>query len=229
MVHALTVPAGCQPKPSALKPLSAAVFLHQATTTTTLALVSVFGCSFGNSVEDSDAAFSFTAQAEGPGPVDAVVDSTQAGPARLELLARHSGTYSLMLVSNLQEALGSGPIQLNCDCRLPLGCSQGKLLCLVPFHKAHSSALCLSTRQIALHCAFTEGNLVCIVPFHQANSSAPACLAFHLSVLSQLMHWLLQHTMCPVHVSAETSDNACESAAWSVMPYSRCMCCRRML
>ena len=151
--------------------------------------------------------------------MDAVVDSAQAGPARLQLLARQSGTYSLMLVSNLQEALGSGPIQVNCDCRLPLGCSQGKLLCLVPFHKAHSSALCLSTRQIALHCAFPEGNLVCIVPFHQANSSAPACLAFHLSVLSQLMHWLLQHTMCPVHVSAETSDNACDTAVRSVLLY----------
>ncbi|DBA83503.1 TPA: hypothetical protein ACH3X2_006431 [Trebouxia sp. C0005] len=66
---------------------------------------------FGNCVEDSDAAFSFTAQAEGPGPVDAVMVSTQAGPARLQLLARQSGTYSLTLVSTSQEALGSGAIQ----------------------------------------------------------------------------------------------------------------------
>ncbi|KAL0032084.1 hypothetical protein WJX77_004214 [Trebouxia sp. C0004] len=66
---------------------------------------------FGNCVEDSDAALSFTAEAEGPGPVDAAVDSTQAGPARLQLLARQSGAYSLMLVSASQEALGSVPIQ----------------------------------------------------------------------------------------------------------------------
>jgi len=148
MVHVLTVPAGCRPKPSALKPPSVAVFLHQATTT--LTLVPVLGCRFGNCVEDSDAAFSFTAQAEGPGPVDAVVDSTQAGPARLQVLARRSGAYSLMLVSTSQEAVGSGPIQVNCDCRLPVVFPHGKLLCLVPFHKANSSALCLSTRQTPL-------------------------------------------------------------------------------
>ncbi len=157
--------------------------LHQATKTTSLTLVPVLGCRFGNCVEDSNAAFSFTAQAEGPGPVDAVVDSTQAGPARLQLLARRSGTYSLMLVSTSQEALGTGPIQVNCACRLPLGCSQGKLLRLLPFHKANSSELCLSTRQTPPPFAFPQGNLVCIVSFYTAISSSPACLAFHLSVL----------------------------------------------
>ena len=141
------------------------------------------------------------------------MDSTQAGPARLQLLARQSGTYSLTLVSNSQEALGSGPIQVNCACRLPLGCSQGKLLRLLPFHKANSSELCLSRRQTPPPFAFPQGNLVCIVSFHKANSSSPACLAFHPSIFSQLMPWLLQHTMCPVHVSAEASDNACDTAA----------------
>lgn len=128
MVHALTVPAGCQPKLSALKPLSARVILHQALTTTAITLAPVVGCRFGNCVEDSDAAFSFTAQAEGPGPVDAVMDSSQAGPARLQLLARQSGAYSLTLVSNSQEALGSGPIQVDYDRRLPLAFQQSKLL-----------------------------------------------------------------------------------------------------
>ena len=114
------------------------MFLHQVTTTI-LALVPVLECRFGNCVEDSDAAFSFTPQAEGPGPVDAVMVSTQAGPARLQLLARQSGTYSLTLVSTSQEALGSGAIQVNCDCRFAF----------CPF-KANSSTFCLPTRQTPL-------------------------------------------------------------------------------
>ena len=144
------VSAGCRPKPSALRPLSVPVFLHQATTTTTtLAQVPVLGRRFGNCVEDSDAALSFTAQAEGPGPVDAVPDSTQAGPASLQLLARQSGTYSLTLVTASQEALGSGPIQVDCVHRLPV-LFDGRLLSRGSFRKANPSGLCLSTRQTAL-------------------------------------------------------------------------------
>lgn len=74
------------------------------------------GCRFGNSVEGSEAGFSIRVQTEGPGPVEAVVDCSQSGPARLQLLARQAGVYTLTLLSNTQEALGQGPIQVRAVC-----------------------------------------------------------------------------------------------------------------
>ena len=129
------------------------------------------------------------------------MDSTQAGPARLQLLARQSGTYSLTLVSNSQEALGSGPIQVNCACRLPLGCSQGKLLRLLPFHKATSSALCLFTRQtplplLALHFIQAYSVSLCL-----GFCSIPCALFMsQLKLVTMLVILLLRNQPCFVMV-----------------------------
>ena len=71
------------------------------------------GCRFGNSVEGSEAGLSIRVQTEGPGPVEAVVDCSLPGPARLQLLARQAGVYTLTLLSNAHEPLGQGPIQVS--------------------------------------------------------------------------------------------------------------------
>ncbi len=147
--------------------------------------------------------------------MDAVVDSAQAGPARLQLLARQSGTYSLTLVNNWQEALGSGPIQVSCDCRLPLGCSQGKILRLLPFHKANSSALCLSTRQTPLPCAVPQGKLLCLVPFHKANSSE-LCLSTRQTPLNCACPQGNLVCIVPFH-KANSSSPACLAYHLSVL------------
>lgn len=74
------------------------------------------GCRFGNSVEGSEAGLSIRVQTEGPGPVEAVVDCSLSGPARVQLLARQAGNYSLTLLSDAQDALGQGPIQVSAVC-----------------------------------------------------------------------------------------------------------------
>ena len=68
---------------------------------------------FGNSVDSSNAGFSFAIQTDGPGPVNATVDPSRPGPSRVQLLARQTGKYILKLVSNeTQEVLSGCQIQV---------------------------------------------------------------------------------------------------------------------
>ena len=67
---------------------------------------------FGNCVDDGDKPFIFAVNTQGPGSVDVAVDCPEAGPSRVELLARRAGAYTISLLTSTHDTLGARPIQV---------------------------------------------------------------------------------------------------------------------